>query len=225
MPAPKQSQLTVAEAEEYTAATAQTMSGGYRHILLAEQLGVPKAMGLTTRQWVEQHIGGYIKMSIEDRRAAVRELKDEGHTTREIADVVGVGQRTVVRDLDEPDDSEATPSPLKTKGSRKSRESNDSSPVDVDGDGDEAGDDDGPSAVDEYLAADPHLQDLAYIKEYSKACIKAAAILSFDAERLGRILPPERIDNLDDLAKAIGAFCQRARQGNKLTAIAGGKGA
>jgi len=36
--------------------------------------------------------------AIEDRRAAVAELTEQGMSTREIADSLGVGQQTVVRD-------------------------------------------------------------------------------------------------------------------------------
>jgi hypothetical protein len=40
---------------------------------------VPKALGFTTEQWVNDRLGGYVKMSIAERREAVKELAAEGH--------------------------------------------------------------------------------------------------------------------------------------------------
>src|SRR5690606_36743982 len=62
--------------------------------------GVPQALGLTVREWVETRLGGYVRMSIEERKQAVLELAEEGHSQREIAEVLGVGKTTVDRDLD-----------------------------------------------------------------------------------------------------------------------------
>jgi len=44
---------------------------------------------------VEGRLGGYIRMSIPERREAVAELTEEGMSTREIGEVLGVGQSTV----------------------------------------------------------------------------------------------------------------------------------
>jgi DNA-binding NarL/FixJ family response regulator len=52
------------------------------------------ANGGATRQG-----SGYVQMSIPERREAVKELNGNGHSTREIADVVGVNHATVSRDL------------------------------------------------------------------------------------------------------------------------------
>ena len=41
--------------------------------------------------------GGYVRMSIADRREAVKELTGEGESTRGIAAVLGVGETTVRR--------------------------------------------------------------------------------------------------------------------------------
>lgn len=90
--------MNTEDAEEYTQALGQVVAGGYRQVALGERLGVPAALGLTTREWVEQRLGGYVRMSIPERREAVAELESEGMSTREIADVLGVNQSTVVRD-------------------------------------------------------------------------------------------------------------------------------
>jgi phage N-6-adenine-methyltransferase len=89
------------DAEEYTQALGQVVAGGYRQVALGERLGVPNALGLTTREWVEQRLGGYVRMSIEETREAAKELKAENPdmSQREIADVMGVSQPTVARAL------------------------------------------------------------------------------------------------------------------------------
>jgi hypothetical protein len=52
----------------------------------------------TTPSSVTTRLGGYVKLSIPDRREAVRELTTEGLSTREIGDVLGVDHSTIVRD-------------------------------------------------------------------------------------------------------------------------------
>jgi transposase len=49
-------------------------------------------------QWVQERVGGYIRLSVEERREAVKELTDEGMSGDDIAEVLGVGERTVDRD-------------------------------------------------------------------------------------------------------------------------------
>jgi IS30 family transposase len=87
-----------ADADEYTEALGQVVAGGYRLVAHAQRLGVPKALGLSTPEWVEQRLGGYVRMSIPDRRSAVAELSGEGLSTREIGDVLGVDHATAARD-------------------------------------------------------------------------------------------------------------------------------
>lgn len=91
-------ELELSEAEEYTESLAQIFAGSWRQIALAERIGVPKAFGLTTREWVEERLGGYVKLSIPDRREAVAELEEEGMSTREIGNVLGVDHATAARD-------------------------------------------------------------------------------------------------------------------------------
>lgn len=87
------------DAEEFTQSLGQIVGGSWRQIKLAKSLGVPKALGLSVDDWVQQRLGGYVKMTVEDRREAVRELTAEGASTREAAEVLGVDQSTVVRDM------------------------------------------------------------------------------------------------------------------------------
>jgi transposase-like protein len=56
---------------------------------------------MTTDQWVTERLGGHIKLAIPERREAVKELAEDGLTQRQIADVVGVDQATVHRDIND----------------------------------------------------------------------------------------------------------------------------
>jgi phage N-6-adenine-methyltransferase len=98
--------ISVEDAEEYTQALGQVLAGGWRQRALAWRLGVPQALGMTLEEWTEQRLGGYVRMSIPERREAVKELAEEGFTDREIAAIAGVGERTAQRDLRAPNDAE-----------------------------------------------------------------------------------------------------------------------
>jgi DNA methylase len=87
------------DAEEYTQSLGQIVAGSWRQIALAKRLGVPKALGLDTQQWVQERLGGYIRMSVDERREAVKELAANGESTRSIGSVLGVHHATVERDL------------------------------------------------------------------------------------------------------------------------------
>jgi hypothetical protein len=87
------------DAEEYTQALGQVVAGGWRQIALGARLGVPDALGLSTRDWVHQRLGGYVRLSLPERREAVAELTEEGMSSRQIGEVLGVGKGTVHRDL------------------------------------------------------------------------------------------------------------------------------
>lgn len=89
------------QAEEYTQALGQIVAGGWRQIALGEKLGVPKALGLSTREWVTTRLGGYVKISVAERHGAVSELKQQGLDQRQIAAVVGVSEATISSDVSE----------------------------------------------------------------------------------------------------------------------------
>ena len=91
--------MEVDDAEEYTQALGQVASGAWRQIALGERLGVPDALGLTTRDWVEKRLGGYVRLNLPERREAVLELVADGRTQEEAGDIVGVSGPTVSRDL------------------------------------------------------------------------------------------------------------------------------
>lgn len=87
------------DAEEFTAGLGHTAAGMWRLVAFGVKLGVPKALGLTPTEWVEDRLGGYVRLAVPERRAAAAELADDGLTQREIAEVLGVGKGTVDRDL------------------------------------------------------------------------------------------------------------------------------
>jgi N6-adenosine-specific RNA methylase IME4/predicted transcriptional regulator len=91
--------VTPAEAEEYTQSLGQIGGGLWRQILWAHQQGIPAALGLSLRDWVDKRLGGYVRMAVEERRNVVAELTTAGMAQRDVADVVGVDQAQVSRDL------------------------------------------------------------------------------------------------------------------------------
>jgi hypothetical protein len=107
-------QISAEDAEEYTRSLGQIMSGGWRQIALAQRLGVPEAIGMTTEAWVRERIGGYVRLGLDEQREAVKELTDpsgEFHLSqRQAAEVLGVDQATVSRSLRH--DADASPDDL-----------------------------------------------------------------------------------------------------------------
>lgn len=93
------------DAEEYTQALGQVVAGSWRQVALGKRLGVPEALGISTAAWVEDRLGGYVRLSITERREAVKELTappeegGSGMSMREAADILGVGKSTVSDDV------------------------------------------------------------------------------------------------------------------------------
>lgn len=88
------------DAEQFTQGLGEIGTGWWRTILVATRLGVPEALDLSTEQWVEERLGGYVRLSVPERRDAVAELIGrEGLSQRQAAEVLGVDHATVNRDL------------------------------------------------------------------------------------------------------------------------------
>jgi hypothetical protein len=85
------------DAEEFSQSLEQIGEGWFRQLALGIKLGAPEALGLTRREWSDR-IGLTVR-DAADRRGAVTELSAEGLSNRAIADVLGVDDRTVRRDL------------------------------------------------------------------------------------------------------------------------------
>jgi len=82
-------------AREYSESLGQIFDGGYRQAAWADKQKIPKALGLTMREWVYQYLGGYVRMSVEQRTEAIKELASEGATTSGIARILGADKNTV----------------------------------------------------------------------------------------------------------------------------------
>lgn len=92
-------QISTEDAEELTQALGQSLGASWRTIARYKKMGIPKALGMSVDQWVQERLGGYVRMTVEDRREAVRELAAEGESNRGIAAVLGVDPETVNRDI------------------------------------------------------------------------------------------------------------------------------
>jgi len=91
--------MNAQDAEEYTQALGQIVAGSWRQIALAKRLGVPKALGLSVEEWVKERLGGYVKMSVAERKDAALELKADGHSNVAIGEILGCDESTVRADF------------------------------------------------------------------------------------------------------------------------------
>lgn len=94
-------QVTVEQAEEFTASLGDIVGGSFRQIALADDLGIPQVLGLTLPEWVDR-LGGYVKFNIEEKQKAVEELrrpKDKRgkplRSQRKVAEILGTSQSVV----------------------------------------------------------------------------------------------------------------------------------
>lgn len=90
--------MTPEDAEEYTQSLGQIVAGSWRQVAWAHKQGIPAALGLSTEEWVQDRLGGYVRLAIPERREAVRELSEDGMSQRQIASVLGVDEGTVRND-------------------------------------------------------------------------------------------------------------------------------
>jgi transposase len=104
------------DAEEYTESLGQIVVGSWRQVALAQRLGVPEALNMTIEQWVSERLGGYVKLVRDERRKAVSDLSNSGHSTREIAEIIGVSKSTVAADVQNRTDQSETPKPEEKQG-------------------------------------------------------------------------------------------------------------
>lgn len=91
--------ISAEDAEQFTQGVEKTAAGTWQMIELAQRMGVPKVLGMTTEQWVKARIGGYIRLSVPERQQAIGDMIEDGHSNREIAEVLGVDESTVRADL------------------------------------------------------------------------------------------------------------------------------
>jgi phage N-6-adenine-methyltransferase len=84
-------------AEEFTRTLGQILGASWRQIKLAHRMGVPKALGISTQQWVTESLGGYLKLSPGEQEEAVGELTAEGYSQRQIEAITGINDTRVHR--------------------------------------------------------------------------------------------------------------------------------
>lgn len=113
-------------AESFSSGLGKVMGGSYELILHAKQQRVPEVLGMTLQDWVNHYLGGYMRMAVDQRREAAKELAEEGLSQRAIAEVLGVAQKTVDRDLSESNDSLTHEEPPEHQPVDEDSESNDS---------------------------------------------------------------------------------------------------
>jgi hypothetical protein len=107
------------DAEEYTQSMGLIAAGAWRQVALGVRLGIPKALGLTPREWVETRLGGYVRLSLPERQQAALELNGEGMSQREIAGVLGVDHKTVGSDLRGENSPSPKPKPIPEQAPKK----------------------------------------------------------------------------------------------------------
>lgn len=72
-------------AQEFSESFGMIGAGWWRQIAWAKQQGIPDALGMSTRDWVEHYVGGWARLAIEDRREAVLELVGQPEPDNESA--------------------------------------------------------------------------------------------------------------------------------------------
>lgn len=118
------------EAEAFSSGIGMVVGGSYMLILHAKQQGVPEALGMTLPEWVNAYLGGYTKMAIKARKEVVKELIGEGMSQRQIAEVVGVDEKTVRNDASA-EKSARTPKKARQRGQDQEVGAEKSAPVEV----------------------------------------------------------------------------------------------
>jgi N6-adenosine-specific RNA methylase IME4/predicted transcriptional regulator len=88
------------DAEAFTLSLERSGEGFFGFIQWAHDNDVPKALGYrSTKEWVNQRVGGYIKIDIGERRELAKKLTGEGYSQRDAADILGVSLGTVNSDV------------------------------------------------------------------------------------------------------------------------------
>src|SRR5260370_40523796 len=86
-----------------------------------QQAQVTVDLLIATKAVVERDVGlgivteNQLRLTIEARKEKAKELKDKGLSTRQIAKVTGASQRTIARDVSEPNGSKREPNDPPTK--------------------------------------------------------------------------------------------------------------
>lgn len=95
------------DAEEFTQSFVQIAGGVWRQRAWALKAGIPAALGMTDEAWCES-LGPAVRLSVEERKEAARELIEDGMSQRKAALALGVDQKTVSNDMREENSSNRT---------------------------------------------------------------------------------------------------------------------
>jgi transposase len=152
--------MSAEAAEEYTASLGQIGAGFWRQIHWADQQGVPEALGVGLTEWVTDRLGGYVRLSMEDRTEAILELHELGLSNRKIAAILGVSEPTVRRVMSASNDAPELEDASNDRDDSEDDASNDAE-EDEDEDEDEEDDWEGDAETaqfEEELAEDPEIE-------------------------------------------------------------------
>jgi transposase-like protein len=207
--------LSASDAEEYTQGLSQIGAGWWRQIALGFRLGVPEALGLEPREWVEERLGGYMRQSIPERQEAVKELAAEGHTQSEIADTLGVTQQTISRDLhadDQPDTQMSSPEPEPDE-TAQADDADDQPDTQMSSPEPESQDDqveaETNGAVEEFLNSDVDLNAAKYRLAFIKAIKRSDAVFEFDPKDLAGHADQDLIRLVDEYQVRVTNFAKQ----------------
>lgn len=91
--------MTRAEAEAFSTTIRHQSAGFTGSIEHAYRTGMPELLGMTLLEWIDEFVGGGVRIATDERRAIAARLRDDGLLQREIGAILGVDQATVSRDL------------------------------------------------------------------------------------------------------------------------------
>ena len=94
----EQTRISFEHAEELLQTAAQHGIASWRQTALMKEMGVHLALSISLEEMVKRSFGGYMKLTLTERRNAVKELEST-HSVREIAEILGVGKSQVDRDI------------------------------------------------------------------------------------------------------------------------------
>jgi hypothetical protein len=203
-------EITVDEAEELTYGLGQIHAGGWRVTASLIRLGVPKALGLSNEEWVQDRLGGTVKLAIEERREAAAELDGEGMTQREIGAALGVDPMTVNRDLKGV--ANATTEP-ETPSSEPETVANATAEPDEDELAEELITQQERTRAQDDLdaAADLAAENASYRQSFAKVLCQVQRVVEFDAERVALVADQELLNMIENARDSMTSFTARVR--------------
>jgi hypothetical protein len=195
--------MTPEAAEEFTASLGQIGAGFWRQIHWADEQGVPQALGVSLRDWVEERVGGYVRLGSEDRTEAILELHDMGLGIRKIAEILGLGYGTVQQVLADRNRSPELADTGKDQDDSDDTDRNGSPELKEDNDGDlyDSHDDEVSTKIESAAAEDPELKAATFFKNFTRDMKSLGKLLSYQPDRVAEVaaLKPELRETLESI--------------------------